>query len=119
MDNKKKLLLVDDDPDLARCLAPLLMEKGYEVQTAPNGAAGLESLRDSFPDLIVTDLNMPRFNGVKFLQSLKDLNLLKHIPVVVTSSEPELLKEGLKEEVFFRSKPYDFTELANFLSLML
>lgn len=111
--------MVEDDQDLVDCLLPMLNNKGIETRWARNGAAALESLREFFPDLIVTDLNMPVFNGVQLAQSLKDLKLLKHIPVVVTSSELGQLEESLKEEVFLKSKPYDFKELASFLSQML
>lgn len=87
---KKKLLWVDDEIDLLRSHIIFLSEKGYEVDTAMNGADAIESVKEKNYDLIFLDEMMAGMGGLETLAQIKDIN--QNIPVVmITKSEEESL----------------------------
>lgn len=61
--SNKKILLVDDEPMVLRVLRLQLQKAGYDVDTAPNGAAALERIREAAPDVVITDIEMPKMSG--------------------------------------------------------
>src|SRR5271168_514973 len=71
------ILLVDDDPALRVILAALLSHEGYCVQTAEDGVAALAAMELNLPDIIVSDLNMPRMSGFELLSTVR-----KNFPAV-------------------------------------
>jgi len=72
MESKLKLLVVDDEESLRVICQDALEDEGYEVLTAEDGQEGLEILRkDSDIALVVSDLKMPRLNGIEFLRQAK------------------------------------------------
>jgi len=66
-----KILIVDDEPDIIEFLRYNLEREGYEVHSADNGAAGLETAREVKPDLIVLDIMMPEMDGVEVCRRLR------------------------------------------------
>lgn len=62
-ERKKKILLVDDDPDFVSAIKSLLEKNGFEVEAAYNGQEGLEQAGKFKPDLIILDMMMPVMNG--------------------------------------------------------
>ena len=88
--DKKKLLWVDDEIDLLRSHIIFLSEKGYEVDTAMNGADAVSSVKEKDYDLIFLDEMMAGMGGLETLAQIKDIN--QNIPVVmITKSEEETL----------------------------
>jgi CheY-like chemotaxis protein len=81
----KKILVVDDEPDVVEFLKTLLEDSDYEVLTADNGLAAMEQVRKTRPDLILLDLQMPEETGTGFYRKLRDKKELKNIPVIVVS----------------------------------
>ena len=78
-----RILIVDDEPNILGTLAPLLQARGYEVFTAMNGRAALETVDREKPDLIVLDLGLPDVDGVELCREIReDLN----VPIVVLSA---------------------------------
>jgi two-component system alkaline phosphatase synthesis response regulator PhoP len=93
-----KILVVEDQEEIAALLKFKLKNSGYDVLLAENGKNGLESARNNSPDLIVLDVMMPVMNGVEMLKALKSDDNLKSIPVIMLtaqSSEPAVV-EGFK-----------------------
>lgn len=83
----KRILVVDDDPDIRETLAELLQEEGYAVTSAAHGAEALSALRtDPRPGLILLDLMMPIMDGWQFRAEQKKDPELASIPVVVISA---------------------------------
>lgn len=113
-ENKKTILVVDDEPDIRLFLKTVLEDAGFEVVTADNGKHALERLKAFKPDLISLDLVMPRMGGLKLLKYLQKNPNLAEIPFIVVTAHArdELGKEDflkLKAEKFLVS-PYSFME---------
>ena len=107
---KKSILIIDDEVGLRNLLKFRLVSFGYDVLVAEDGYAGIEIAKDKQPDLIVLDIMMPYFNGVEVCKKLKSDHKTKHIPVVFLSvlaqkEDIELGKEAGGD--FFLTKPYD------------
>ena len=83
---KKTILVVDDEPNVRDFLKAVLMDAGFQVRTARDGVEALEMIRDDPPDLISLDLIMPRKAGHKLLFELKRDKDLSRIPVLVVTA---------------------------------
>ena len=68
---QEKILIIDDEPDILKLLATILEEEGYAVLTAADGQEGLARFRTDRPDLVITDMKMPRKNGLDVLKEIK------------------------------------------------
>lgn len=79
------LLLMEDNPDVVRYTASLLKDH-YRIAVARDGEEYFEMALESVPDLIISDLKMPRRNGYEVCQSLKTDNRTSHIPIVLVSA---------------------------------
>ncbi len=115
--------LADDDEDDRMLFQEALAEVNPAIKciTVKNGKEALEFLQDQIvvlPDFIFLDLNMPLMNGLKCLEALKKIDILKNIPVVIysTSSDLDSVEESKKlGAIDFFVKPSNFTGLKNFL----
>ena len=81
----KKILIVDDDPDVVVFLATVLRDHGYETLDALDGREGLERAIRDRPDLILLDLMMPHKSGISLLADLGQDETLKGIPVIMVT----------------------------------
>lgn len=82
---QRHILIVDDDDLLSEMLKMTLELEGYAVATAPNGAEGLERIKECKFDLIILDLVMPKMDGVKFLRVMND-SMTDKPPVLIISA---------------------------------
>jgi two-component system, chemotaxis family, chemotaxis protein CheY len=88
-----KILVVEDDPDLAEALCDILTSRGYRASHAVDGVAALEALGSrELPDLILLDMMLPRMDGWGFREAQLRDERLKSIPVVVLSAVGEIVK---------------------------
>ncbi|MFW5853013.1 MAG: response regulator [Patescibacteria group bacterium] len=85
-DNKKKILVVEDDEFLRSLTVKRLSEENYEVITAVDGNSGLSTAVDEKPDLVLLDLLLPGMSGFEVLEKMKADDQAKDIPVVVFSN---------------------------------
>ena len=109
----KRILVIEDDKNIATALAIRLEAANYEVTTASNGLEGLKQILENRPDLIVMDIWMPIGMGFSVAERLHGLGL-SGIPVVfITASKQTGLLEAAKElgAVAFFEKPYDAEQL--------
>jgi len=81
-----KILIVEDDPLMARLYEKVFKFEGYEVDVAGNGREGLEKVHSGKPTLVVLDIMMPEMNGLEVLDKLKADPDTKTIPVVVLTN---------------------------------
>jgi CheY-like chemotaxis protein len=83
---RKHVLLVDDDPVNRELLRGLLLDLGFLVGVAEDGAAALRCIESSTPDLVITDLLMPNMNGADLVQALRNQPSTAHLPVIALSA---------------------------------
>lgn len=81
----KKILIIDDDPEIISYLKDVFEEAGYETVGAKNGVEGLEMAQVHKPDLITLDMDMPARGGTLFYVKLRQEPMLAEIPVIVIS----------------------------------
>ena len=81
----KKILIIDDEPDIISYLEKLFQNAGYETVSAENGTAGLEVLKAENPDLITLDLQMPKETGTDFYRNIHRDEKYNKIPIIVIS----------------------------------
>src|SRR4029077_17199168 len=86
MADKKKILVVDDEPQITRVLRTTLTGSGYEVRTADDGHTGLRAAREWQPDLVFTDVSMPNMDGIELCRQLRAESAL---PIIVLSVKGE------------------------------
>ncbi len=110
-DKLKRILIVDDEPQITRVLRRSLTTHGYDVRVASDGLAALQTFGDWPPDLVVTDLSMPNTDG---LQLCRNLRAISQLPIIVLSvrgeekTKVQALDAGADDYV---TKPFGMDEL--------
>ena len=102
VEKKRRLLFVDDEPDIVLTVGKRLEVAGFDVLVARNGKEALEKARTERPDVIIVDLLLPDLPGVKVCAALKQDERFRQIPIILFSSrwdekEEELLRESLAD----------------------
>jgi two-component system, NtrC family, response regulator AtoC len=109
---KKQILVVDDEPNLRRVLSALLVRDDYDVETAEDGAQALDILNEHHIDMVITDLRMPKVDGMELLR--RALAMDPELPVVMITAHGTVdnAVEALKTGAFdYITKPFDQTEV--------
>lgn len=117
----KRILLVEDDADIQEAMHELLIEEGFEVRTANNGAEALETLSTATfaPELILLDLMMPIMDGHRFREQQLKNTLWAKIPVVVISADRNAKEKSMQMRVAgFLAKPVNLDDLLATLSAL-
>jgi two-component system chemotaxis response regulator CheY len=83
----KTILTVDDSRAMRDMLKMALTNAGYEVVQAEDGVHGLEVLEGEEPDVIITDINMPRMDGFGFMEAVREDQRLRGVPILVLTTE--------------------------------
>jgi CheY-like chemotaxis protein len=89
MADKKRAVVIDDEPDICDYISSILMEHGFETRTANEARAGEDLIRDNPPDLICLDLMMPGRSGIQLFARLKGDDATKHIPLIMITAIKE------------------------------
>lgn len=111
MNDRPRILVVDDEPQLTRVLRTGLKSRGYDVRAAADGLSGFETFSDWHPDLVITDLAMPNVDGLELCRRLRAVS---QVPIIVLSAKGE---EKTKVEALdlgaddFVTKPFGIDEL--------
>lgn len=105
-----KILVVEDNTDSRDLLAKLLAMSGYEVLSAPDGESAYATALQQLPDLIITDINMPRMDGIALLRKVRLESVLDRTAVfVVTAFGSEAARDAMEEGAdAATAKPFDF-----------
>jgi CheY-like chemotaxis protein len=109
----RRILVVDDEPDILELLIEILRLEGYAMLAASDGVAALDVLDTHGVDLVITDTMMPRLNGVSLIRSMHERPELRSIPVIVMSAAGRPNLDGLDHCCIFLPKPFDLTRLLN------
>lgn len=111
MNERPRILVVDDEPQLTRVMRTGLKARGYEVRVAADGLSALDTFKDWQPHLVPTDLAMPNMDGLELCRKLRAIS---QVPIIVLSAKGE---ERTKVEALdlgaddFVTKPFGFDEL--------
>ncbi|MEZ6095027.1 MAG: response regulator [Pirellulaceae bacterium] len=117
--NVRKIVLLEDIPDAREMLAELLKLKGYEVQTADSGLAGLELIREQRPDVSQIDIGLPEIDGYEVVSRLRgDKETRSLFLVALTGYGQSSDREAVYQAVFDRHlvEPLNMDELDALLS---
>ncbi|PSF37464.1 DNA-binding response regulator [Aphanothece hegewaldii CCALA 016] len=112
--DSKKLLLIDDDPNLILLVKDYLEFRGYEVVTAENGRDAMEVLTKQQPDMIICDVMMPEMDGYSFVETLRQDHRTNWIPVMFLSAKgqsQDRVKGLTKGADVYMIKPFEPEEL--------
>ena len=110
----KRLLVVDDEPNLLRAVAACLKAEDYEVSTARSGHEALMQLAESVPDLIISDIRMPGMDGYKLARQLRGSPRTALVPIVFLTAKDETTDriEGFRAGIdAYLTKPFEPDEL--------
>lgn len=97
--SEKRILVVDDEPDVRDFLSTCLEDAGFQVEVATDGFDALEKIEKNPPDLITLDLLMPRISGIKLMRKLRKNPAWKSIPVIIVTAhaKDELGQKDLED----------------------
>jgi len=119
---KKKILIVDDSPDLICILQVLLKNKGYDTVQATNGMQAVDIAAAQLPDLIVMDIMMPQMNGLQAARLIRENPKTCSIPILASTAKmshadmQECLESGFNDHI---AKPFTSTQLASRIEKLL
>ncbi len=111
MRRDRRVLVVDDDPDIREVVALVLEDEGFSVETAVNGAEALEKVRADPPCGILLDMMMPVMDGAQFLRAWGSEAASRHVPVVVMSANRKAADALTLGASDFIAKPFDIDAL--------
>ncbi len=96
--NEKKILVVDDEPDVRNFLTVCIQDAGFVVDSAVNGQDALDKIEKERPDLITLDMNMPKMSGIKLIRILRRDKELSQLPIIVVTAHAhsEFASEDVK-----------------------
>ena len=110
----KKVLVVDDDPNVGLLVSAVLKKHNYSVTTLSDGTAVMSSLRENKPDIILLDLRMPGLDGYSLCKSIREAPDTRDIPIIIlsgvseTEAKVDTIELGADD---FITKPFDVREL--------
>ncbi len=129
MNDRKKILVIDDDPEICDALTEILTENGYEVVTALNTEDGLRLLENERPDLLILDIMMATmYEGLDFATEIRKKEGIWGIPIMIVSARPPAEKgysRTIDEDMdwiqadIFMEKPVDPEDLIHNVKLLL
>ena len=119
---KKKILAVDDDATALGALRQILLQKGYDVSTAPNGHVALTTLASGTFDLVILDVSMPGLSGYDVCRKIRQEEKTRDLPVIFLTAKGMLVDMTEGEEAgsdLYLVKPVLATKLLNMVGMFL
>ena len=113
-DLHKNILVVEDCPDILEPLRLFLSSVGFNIIYAKNGQDALKLLEENSVDLVITDVHMPKMNGLELTKRICKMKLNKLLIIIMTSDESVLEKESknkFSNPVKFIKKPFNHSEI--------
>ena len=103
----KRVLVIDDEPNVLKVLSLALEENGYEPLCAKDGMEGFEKVKSENPDLIILDVMMPKRTGFVLFKQLRKSNEYKDIPVMMLTAVADSLREQDEKQEGTFDSPFD------------
>ena len=119
---EKRILVVDDDPDVVEVVESWLKTGGYEVYTAYTGKEGLQKCRMLRPDAVILDIIMPDIDGSSVAEEIKDDPVTSKIPIIFLTGavkSSEVPKSHIVGGQYFIAKPFNGEDLLKMLRQIL
>ena len=116
MSDQKKVLVVDDDPDILETVRFCMEEAGYDVVESADGLDALQKVETESPDLIVLDVMLPGKSGFMVCWSLKNNEKFRDIPVIMLTAKSQPIDKVLGRQTQaneYLTKPFDIDELVD------
>ena len=114
MQNTKKVLIIDDEAHIRRVIAVKLRNRGYQVMEAVNGEEGLHMIKTEEPNVVITDINMPKLDGKALCEQTDDLKKERpFLTIIITcriSPDEEYWVENMRDTLFME-KPFSPAKL--------
>jgi PleD family two-component response regulator len=113
-DEKKTVLVVDDDPFISNIICEALLSEGYKIEKAADGEEALAKIEQVIPDLVIMDYMMPKMDGPQVCRKVKANPKIKHVPIIMVTAvadvkeKVQLLESGAEDYIV---KPFDLEEL--------
>ena len=117
----RRVVVADDEHDIAGLLTMNLEMEGYSVETVYDGAAALETIRRTSPDFVLLDVMMPKMNGLDVLQELKRDPATAEIPVIMLTakaSDDDVWAGWSAGASYYLTKPFELDELLRYLAYL-
>ncbi|MCX6280255.1 MAG: response regulator [Bacteroidetes bacterium] len=113
----RKILMIDDEPELLEVMKDLLEEENYQVFCASNGAEGIQINEQKNPDLIILDLRMPEMDGIETLRNIRKSDNNVRVVVLTGYGCPDTIRDAADLNVSeYLSKPFENEELVSIIS---
>jgi two-component system alkaline phosphatase synthesis response regulator PhoP len=112
----KKILVVDDEPDIRKLTSLRLKLSGYDALTAADGQEALDLIRQHKPDLVLLDLLLPVIGGSEVCKQIKEDEELKHTPVILFTARSDTMTAEKAKQLGaddYMTKPFDPEEMLN------
>jgi DNA-binding response OmpR family regulator len=112
--DKKRILVVEDSPAISEMVKDGLLGAGYEVLVANDGFEALRDLENIQPDLIITDIMMPKVDGLELCRAMQNRLETRDIPFIIFSSriDGETIRKGREIGArYFIAKPFEMNNL--------
>lgn len=107
---RRRILVVDDDPDTRFLLRLIFESADYDVSEAPHGVAALIHIKNELPDLVVVDMVMPRMSGAELIDRIRTSPGAESLRILAVSGHPRATDTAKKANAVL-SKPFDRDEL--------
>ena len=117
-----RVLVVDDEVNIVRLIQVNLERQGYQVETANNGAQALAKIRESRPDLLVSDVMMPEMDGFELLSTIRRDPVLNDLPVIMLTAKAQdanVMEGYTRGADMYLTKPFNPAELITFAKRIL
>jgi len=118
----KKILVIEDDLLILESTVDFLKEKGFEVHSATDGVAGIQAAIEIIPDMIISDVSMPKKNGFEVCKTLQQIPTLCNIPFIFLTAkdQKEDIRQGMQLGADdYLTKPFQFSELLKIIKIRL
>lgn len=114
---QKRILCIEDEPEMIDLIRLILGRRGFEVSGAAGGTAGIKAVREQLPDLVLLDLMMPDMDGWEVYQQMKANESTRNIPVIVVTAKAQNIDKVLGLHIAkvddYISKPFSPQDLMN------
>jgi two-component system response regulator VicR len=123
MDEKRRIVCIEDEPEMIELVSLILTRHGFEVHGALGGQEGLEIIQQVKPDLVLLDLMMPEMDGWQVFQTLRVNSDTSHIPVIIVTAKAQSIDKVLGIHIAkvsdYITKPFGPQELLDSVNRVL